>query len=198
MPFSRRTPGFTIIEAVVAIALTALAASAVLLGTVSSLETTKFSQEQAIATGMAQQLMDEIVGTGYVDDSGNPYAVPIQPGTNDVSGVSRRLFTNIGDFNGYQAMPPVDSWGIPLGTEDGNGSTRNPNFQAPAGPFSRWQQAVSVSYVSETNLTTALTASQTSDYRAVTVQINYVDPATGNTRQLAQLRRVVAYVPALQ
>ncbi|MGD0900662.1 MAG: type II secretion system protein [Thermoguttaceae bacterium] len=194
----RRLPAFTLIEALVAISLTALAGSALLMGSVSSLQTTDNARQQAIALGMAQQLMDEVVGNRYVDDSGNAYAWPLQPGGNEVSGVSRALFDDIGDFNGYRCMPPTDPWGIPLGTDDGSGGLRDPNFQAAPGPFTHWRQEIDVAYVSESNLTTPLSGSQTSDYRLVSVRIMYVDPTSGQARQLAQVQQVVAYVPPLQ
>jgi type II secretory pathway pseudopilin PulG len=197
MAVPRRSKAFTLIEAVVAISLVALAGSTLLMGTVASLETTDYAQQQAVALGVAQQLLDEVLGNRYVDDAGNAYAVPIKPAAGEVSGVSRKLFDDIGDFNGYRCMPPTDPSGIALGTDNGAGGQRNPSFQAPIGAMTSWRQEVDVYYVSETNLMTALSGAQTSDYRAVEVRIMYVDPASGQTKQLAKLRQVVAYVPPL-
>ena len=154
-------------------------------------------EDQTIALGMCQQLMDEVMGYPYMPAGGNPYATPLGATSSQRSGASRALFTAIGDFNGYRAMPPVDPWGIALGTDNGQGGTRATTLLAPNGRFVHWRQEVDVYYVNETSLTTALSGSGTSDYRAVEVRINYVDPTTGVTRTLAQLRRVVSYVPPL-
>jgi hypothetical protein len=190
---------FTLIEATVAITFTALAGGALVLGTLASLETTHASQEQAIASALAQQLMDEALGRVYLPDSGDPYPTTIGPGGAElVSGNKGARFklNDIGDYNGYRCQPPVDAWGIPLGQGDGAGGSRNPNFQAPANTLANWQQQVDVYYVSESDLTTALRPGQTSDYRAVEVRIMYINP-NGPARQLAQLRRIVVYVPPL-
>lgn len=196
MAMRQHPTGFTLIEALVAIALAALAGSALLLGTSTSLKTTHDAQEQAIALAMAQQLMDEVMGTGYLNDSGSAYAVTIRPDSGEMAGSSRQLFDDIGDFNGYRCQPPKDSWGIELGKDDGAGGLRNANFQVTPGMFDNWQQQVDVYYVSESDPMTRLSSGQTGDYRAVEVRIVYVDPS-GPTRELAKLRRVVAYVPSL-
>ncbi len=81
----------------------------------------------------------------------------------------------------------------PWAHDNGQGGTRNPAFQFSGSYFQNWQQAVDVTYVSNTNLTTPLPAGQTSDYRAVQVRILYNDPVRG-TSQLAMIRRVVTYV----
>ena len=64
----------------------------------------------------------------------------------------------------------------------------------PTGYFTGWKQTVDVQYVSETNFTTPLT-SGTSNYRRIRVQI-LVEQADGTTRTLADLSRVVTYVPS--
>jgi hypothetical protein len=192
---SRRPPrdGFTIVEASVAAAFAALAGSTLVMATLSALQTTHNAQDQTMALGMAQQLMDEVLGNPYLPDSGNPYATPIGPDKSEV-GPTRQLFNDIGDYNGYRCQPPQDFWGVALGSDNGQGGQRDPNFQAPAGLFANWQQQVDIYYVSQSNLTTPLSGSKTSDYRVVEVRIIYIDPITGQTNQLASLQRVIAYV----
>ena len=73
---------------------------------------------------------------------------------------------------------------------------RHPEFQAPADFFDDWRQEIDVYYVDESDLTTRLPWSQTSDYRAVEVRI-FKDLPEGGSRELARLRRVVAYVPPM-
>jgi len=158
----RFAAAFTLVEALVALTITAIAASALLLGISSSLQTTGEAMEGAIALGMAQQLLDEIVGTGS-----GPATVLGAVG-------SRASFIAVDDYDGYQSQPPTDRWGIPLGYGDGEGGKRHPNFQVPPGSFDHWQQRVDVDPAD--NL--------------VTVRILYVDPDRG-PRELARLQRVI-------
>jgi len=170
----RRAPpaaAFTLVEALVSITITAIAASVLLLGIESSLRTTDEGLEQTIATGMAQQLLDELVGAHDRDQ--------------------------IDAYDGLRKQPPVDRWGIELGKDDGEGGERHPLFRAPEGFFDRWRQEIDVHCVSESALTTPLADGVTSDYRLVEVRITYDDPERGR-RELAKLRRIVAYVQPLE
>jgi len=194
---ARHAAGFTFVEVLVAIVIAAFAGSSLLLGICSSLQNTNDGMRQTMTLGMAQQLLDEIVGDRYLDYGANPYPTTLGPSPAKVSGVSRQLFTEIGDFNGYQSSPPVDPWGIPLGTEDGQGGTRHPNFVISPNLLSGWQQQVSVYYVGGTNFTTPLPAGQTSDYLAVDVKILFLDPQRGPL-VWAEVRRVISYVAPLQ
>jgi type II secretory pathway pseudopilin PulG len=187
---------FTLVEALIAISITAIAASALLLGTTTSLQATRDAQNQTIAVGMAQHLMDEVLGNAYMDPGGAPYATTLGPESGETSKPGRQLFDDIDDFNGQRTQPPKDRWGVALGTDDGQGGMRHPNFRVPAGLLDNWRQEIDVYYVNETNLTTRLPAGQTSDYRAVEVRIMATDP-DGRVRELAKVRRVVAYVPPL-
>jgi type II secretory pathway pseudopilin PulG len=158
---------FTLVEALVAITITAIAASAVLLGITSSLQTTSEAKDRAIALGMAQQLLDEIVGTCC---SGGVAA----------AAGSRASFDSIDDYDGFESRPPKDCWGVELGSGDGEGGLRHPNFQTPPGFFDHWQQRVDVHRVD--------------DSYVVEVRITYVDPDRG-PRELAMLQRVIPDVP---
>jgi len=195
--FQKHRGGFTLVEAVTAIAITAFAGAILLLGTSASQETTNDAMQRTIAYGMAQQLMDEVVGCQYMDLGGNPYANPPGPSASEAAGGTRQNFNDIGDFNGYRCQPPTDLYGVALGADNGQGGQRNPAFQCGSGCFQNWRQEIDVTYVSNTNLTTALPAGQTSDYRAVEVRIMYNDPVRGPS-QLAKIRRVVTYVIPLQ
>jgi type II secretory pathway pseudopilin PulG len=186
---------FTLIEAVVTIALAALAGSALLLASTSSLQSTDESLKRTIAAGLAQQLMDEAVGNPYCE-AGQQYATPMSCNSYESQGTGRERYGHVGDYNGVRTQPPKDLWGVALGKDDGLGGQRYVNFQAPSGFLESLRQEIDVSYVSEANPSAALPAGQTSDYRAVEVRIMYVDPR-GGSRQLAKLRRVVAYVPTL-
>ena len=186
---ARTTRAFTLVEAVVAMGVMSVAAAALLLGINSSQQTTSQAEQQAIALGIAQQLLDEVTGT-LVYAAGT---APGVPGT----GVNRTLFTNVDSFNGFSSQPPLDPWGIPLGTDNGAGGQRHPSFFVPSGSLNRWREQISVSYVSSTNLVTPLSKGQTSNYRLVQVTVFYVDPTLGPISR-ANLSQVVTYVAPMQ
>jgi len=193
----RNASAFTMVEAMLAITIAALAGSILLLGTTTSVETTKKGMYAAIARGMAQQLMDEIVGCVYFESGGNPYSTVLGPETGEATSGTRQLFDDSDDYNGLRTKAPKDFYGIALGKDDGAGGLRNTLFQVPAGFLDNWQQEVDVYYVSESKISTKLATGQTSDYRVVEVRITYNDPAQG-TQLLATLKRVLSYVPPMQ
>jgi type II secretory pathway pseudopilin PulG len=195
-----RLPGenaFTMIEVILAITMMALAGSILLLGTSSSLQTTKNSMHGAIARGMAQQLMDEIVGGRYYEAGVDPYLTTLGPDGGEASGGTRQYFDDSDDFNGVRTKAPKDSYGVALGKDDGQGGTRNPLFQIPSGIIDNWQQEVDVYYVSESDLSTKLGSGQSSDYRVVEVRITSNNPGQ-SSQVLATLKRVLPYVPTMQ
>jgi hypothetical protein len=171
----------------VALSITAVAASALLLGLTSSLQTTGDCLERTIAAGMAQQLLDEVLGARYGE-----FDRLLESGAKG----TREDFDDISDFNGVRQQPPADCWGVGLGEDDGEGGRRHANFRISAGYFDRWRQEVEVYYVDPENLDARLPTGKVSDYRAVEVRIVYIDPERGR-RVLSALRRVVAYVPAI-
>jgi type II secretory pathway pseudopilin PulG len=192
----RRTAAFTLIEALLAVAIAAMAGSVLLLGLHSSLQATDEAIKQTIATGMAQQLIDEVVGNLYCAPGASGYDTYLGCSSWESQGKGRERYNDSDDYNGLRAEPPKDPWGIALGADDGQGGQRHPAFQAPAGLFDHWRQEIDVYYVSETNPGTRLPPGQVSDYRAVEVRIVDDDPTRG-PRQLVKLRRVVAYVPTM-
>jgi type II secretory pathway pseudopilin PulG len=187
---------FTLVEALLAISVAALAGSVLLLGISSSLQMTDEALQQVVADGLAQQLMDEVVGGRYHAVGVGPYQIVFSRSAYELAGSARERYDDVDDYHGLRSQPPTDPWGIELGKDDGQGGVRHPNFQGPAGFFDHWRQEVDVYYVNQSDLTTKLAPGQVSDYRAVVVRIVYVDPDRGD-RVLAELRRVVAYVPPL-
>ncbi|MEN6404961.1 MAG: type II secretion system protein [Thermoguttaceae bacterium] len=176
-PYSARN-AFTLIEALAALTVAAIAGSVLLLGATTSIRSTDDALRQTIAYGMAQQLMDEVVGCQDGDSTGVG---------------SRSQFTTIADFNGYRSQPPTDSSGVALGADDGQGGQRNAAFRCDGSYLGHWRQEVDVYYVSDSDWTTK-TAS--GDYRAVEVRITYNDPTSGSTT-LATIRRIVSDAASL-
>jgi type II secretory pathway pseudopilin PulG len=182
-------PAFTLIEAMVAMTITVVAGSAVLLGIATSIQTTNDALARTQAAGMAQQLMDEIAGQMYCEDLSVPYQYPL-----GAFGESRDELDDIDDYLNLSARPPTDRFGVVLGTEDRQGGQRDPNFRIDAATFADWEQTVDVYYVDAADPSQSLPAGQTSSCRAVDVTIHYHDTSQG-TRPLAKLRRVFSYVP---
>lgn len=190
----RQRAAFTLLEAVIASTLTALAGSALLLGLTSSLQNTDDILNEVIARGITEQLMDEVVGKRYSAPGAGGYQVGLGPNTSETSGPGRSRYDDIDDYAGYTSQPATDPYAIALGTENGTGGTRPAAFQISPTYFSRWRETIDVYYVSNTNFSQRLSGSQTSDYRAVEIHVYYDDPQSGS-RELASLRRIVSYLP---
>jgi type II secretory pathway pseudopilin PulG len=178
---------FTLIEALVATTVTVLAGSAILLALESSLQSTDAALEQSIGQGIAQQLLDEVAGTKYPP----PGSTPQPPAAG--AGSSRAAFDDLDAFHGYVSAP-ADRWGRPLGTGGAGGTQRHPLLRLGDSYFSNWQTTIEVFFVSDTNLSQALTGGLTSNHRAVRVRVLVNNPG-GASRQVAEAQRVFANVP---
>jgi prepilin-type N-terminal cleavage/methylation domain-containing protein len=187
--------GFTLIEAMVSTTIAALAGAALLQGIYSSIGSTKSAQEQTIAAGLGQQMMDEIAGKVYCAVRNSPYETSLGPSTAEQAGPGRSLFSDIDDFNGVRTGPVKDPWNISVGDDDGKGGSRHPSMRV-ASSLTKWRREVDVYYVSNSDLKTKLSAGQTSDFKLVEVRV-YIDDANGARRLLTTLKRVFAYVPTL-
>ena len=186
--------GFTLVEALVSTSIIAITGSALLLGISSSLKTTDDILDQALAAGMAQNMMGEMAGKLYCGDPSVPYQYPLGPSGYELGSICRERYDDIDDYNGVSNQPPKDYWGAALGADDGQGGNRDPNFRIHSNYFANWQQTATVYYLNPTNLALALPAGQTSDYRAAEVKVYFKDPQRGS-RLLTTLRRVFTYVP---
>ncbi len=186
--------GFTLVEAMVALSITAIAGATIILGIQSSLQTTTHVLDKTIAQGLAHQLMDEITGCRYVEYGEDPYQNALVPGADELATGTREIFDDINDFNAQDNRQPVDAWGILLGQDDGQGGTRHESFTAPRARLDRLRRTVEVYYVNPDDLSQRLLYGATSDYRAVEVSVFYIEDG-GNQRELVKLRRVVVNMP---
>jgi len=184
---------FTLLEAMFSLALTAIAGSALLLGTTASINATHDAVDQAAAQGLAQQLLDEIAGRRYCHDT-NAYESSLGPSAFEAAGTARERYNDIDDYHGHTSTPPKDCWGVRLGSDNGVGGTRYATLCAPSTAMAHWRQRVQVYYVDNADLTQRL-SSGTSNYRAIEVEIFDDDPVRGS-RPLASVRRVVACIPS--
>ena len=188
----RRRRGFSLVEALVALSITALAGSVLLLSVDSSLATTIEALQRTIADGMAQSVLDEMLTKRYEDIGGDPLAGILSATPWELLGNGTERFNDVDDYAGYLAQPAEGVWGEPLGTGDDQGNLRLENFRLRGDFFQNWRQRVVVSYVTA-NDHTVQSASPTA-YRAIEVIIEYVG-TNGAVRPLATRKRVIAYVP---
>jgi prepilin-type N-terminal cleavage/methylation domain-containing protein len=188
--------GFTLVEAMVSISVVSVAGTAMMLGIASSMTTSYDAMDRTIAEGMAEQLVDEVAGRLYAV-SGGQYQWPLTANNVELS-LPGRQFDDIDDYNGrgkgLAYEPPVDWQGIALGTDDGEGDERHPNFRVASDFFSDWRQEIEVYYVNENNPAVRLTGSNTSNSRAVEVRI-LKSGDKGAYQELASIRRVFSYIP---
>jgi prepilin-type N-terminal cleavage/methylation domain-containing protein len=189
---SRVRRGFSLIEAMVAITVLALAGSVLLLAVETSLQTTTEALDRSIADGLAQQLLDEISLQHFMQPD-TSCTDPLGPSGWENSGSGRERFNDTDDYHSYTVQPAEGLWGEPLGTGNGDGNARHSAFQVPANYFESWRQRVEVYFVSASDPRERLT-SGTSEYRGIEVTIERIDP-DGMVRPLATRKKVIAYVP---
>jgi len=188
-----RRNGFTLVEALISMSIAAIASSALYLGLTTTVHTAQYALEQTIATGIAEQVMDEVMGGAYVT-GGDPLQAFLGPDAWEASGNHRERFNDIDDYTGIVASPPKDMHGITLGSEDGLGAMRHPNFRATSSFLANWSEEIDVYYVNEADTTQKVTTAPYSNLRAVEVRIYAT--ARGEKRLLAQIRRIHGYVPS--
>jgi hypothetical protein len=184
---------FSLVEALVALTITTLAGSVMLLAIESCLTSTSDAVDRLIADGLATQLLDEISTKRFMTAGDTPLSLS-GPSTYETSGTGRERFNDLDDYKNFSALPAEGIYGETLGTGNDAGGARNSNFCIPATYFANWRQRVDVYFVSPTDHSVKLTGSSTSYYRAVEVIIEYVH-ADGRVIPLAKRRRVYAYLP---
>lgn len=197
MLFQRRTRrgGFTLIESMVALTLVVIVGAALLARFGDQGRYVADSLDETVAEGMALQLINEVAGCRYVAAGQSPLSTAtFGPSAMEAAGAGRERFDDVDDFHGFSASPPVDRYGVPLGTEDVGGITRHPNHMAPSEALSGWRQSVAVYFVDDANPTVRLPAGTSSYHKEVEIVISYTDPNQGAV-ELARLSRVFAYVP---
>lgn len=194
---SASSGGFTLVEAMVAITLIALAGSALLLATQTSMDSSDLAFEQSLARGIANQIVDEVMGRRYGAAGASPYQYPLSAGSHETSTPQKRiLFDDSDDFNNYASRPLRDPWAVELGQGDGAGGSRHENFQVRDDYFDNWEVAISVRYANANDLSQNLTGSNTSGYRALEVTVRKHND-DGSVRRLATVRRVYGYFPTI-
>lgn len=196
----RTRTGFTLIEALAAIAIMALAGSVMLLSAQTSLDATDDAANQAIAQGICEQVLDEIMSKRYMEAGVAYNQNTLVAGATETTRLS---YDDTDDFNGLSVQPIRDTYAQSLGAGNDAGGTRHANFRVVDGYFGRWRLRVDIYYVSSTDMSVRLdnppvpagnTLSTTSGYRAAEVTVEFQN-SDGTYQTLARGRRVYAYVP---
>ncbi|MGE0758768.1 MAG: prepilin-type N-terminal cleavage/methylation domain-containing protein [Pirellulaceae bacterium] len=195
-PPHRPKRGFSLVEVLVSLTLLGLAGSTLLLATASTVQAGGDALAQTIARGIAEQLIDDVLGQPYIESGGNALAYPLgrESGETTVP-LKTILFDDSDDYHQYTSTPPRDPWGCELGTGDGEGGLRPEAFRVADGYFVNWNVEVTVQYADESNPTIDLVAPATSGLRSVTVRITR--DQDGGVQELVTLRQVFAYVPPI-
>ena len=188
-----RRDGFSIVEAIVALSITALAGAVLLLAVESTVQSTTDSVQRTIADGLAQQLLDEALTKCFVIPGGDPLSNSLGPNSYELGGLGRERYNDADDFHQFSAVPAEAIYGQQVGTGDDAGGLRHASFRVPSSYFANWRQRVLVYFVDPDDHRVALSGS-TSYFRAIEVHIEIQD-GDGVYRNLATRKRVVAYVP---
>ncbi len=189
-----RRAAFTLVEATVAMAVTLLAASTLLLAIESTISAGDEALERVVAEGMADQLLEEIRHTHYMSPGGSPTQYPVGPNATEVAGPGWSLYDDSDDFHGISNTPPKDRFGKSLGTGNDTNALRHANLRLNAAFLSRWRQRVDVYYVNPSDLSQRLPNGQTSEFRAAEVTIERAG-ADNVYETRAKRRFVFAYLP---
>src|SRR3954470_21891713 len=151
MPYHglERRRGLTLIEVVASTMIVGLMVVAALNALAAATKSSNSIGNRAVAAGLADELMSEIMMQPYSDPDGSP----IFGHESGESTSVRSAFDDVDDYHGWNASPPQyrDGTTIPDRTN--------------------WRQRVSVSYVSPTNLTTTSATDQ--GVKRIRVQIEY-------------------------
>ena len=168
-----------------------------LLATQTAMDSSDYAFEQNLARGIANQMIDEVLGRRYGAAGESPYQYPLSAEDDEISSPQKRiLFDDTDDFNNYSSRPLRDPWAIELGQGDGAGGSRHSNFRLRDDYFDDWAVEVRVVYANPSELSENLTGSNTSGYRALEVTVGKYD-GDGSSRRLATIRRVYGYVPPI-
>ncbi|MBP90870.1 MAG: hypothetical protein CMJ64_29860 [Planctomycetaceae bacterium] len=194
-----RRAGFTLAEALVSITLISLAGSALLLATELTLDASADALEANVADGLANQMIEEILGLPYVEkgESASQQWWQLGPESDEYSRpVVRANYDDMDDYRVLLARNPMtDEFAIELGQGDGGGGLRHPNFRLSDTYFDGWLLYVVIWHADESDLSANLyTGRSISDFRAIEVSI-WKRADDGTWSKLTSVRRVIGYVP---
>lgn len=189
--------GFSLMEAVVAMTIVAIAGSVLLLGVEATLESVVEQEEVIVADGIARQMLDEIQGQNWVDPAlrGSPYQNSLSASADELAAPGRSKFDDTDDYNNYVATPPVNIAGAMLSSTDSSGDVLPDAFRPSSSKLTNWRCEVEVAYVSETDHATQLADNNPTNYRVIICRV-YRQNLDDTWREVVQRERIISYIPA--
>lgn len=184
-------PGFSLVEALVAISITTIAGSALLTSLGAAVRSSTDAAHVAVARGLAEQLMDEVAASRFPDLTDS------RPG-----GLTRADFDDIDDYNGWSANPPLSQLGEPIGSEGlriqtggiESYSTRPTPMQPEPQFLQYFSREVQVERILPDAGSNWTVTTQHTNYRRVHVRVKYID-RNSNSITLVEIPRIFSYVP---
>ncbi|MCA9018664.1 MAG: prepilin-type N-terminal cleavage/methylation domain-containing protein [Planctomycetaceae bacterium] len=183
--------GFTLIESLVSVTITAIAGAALFSAIGASLGTSYSAMNHNIGTGLADQMLEELAAVRF------PVASDTRPGFRN----TREYFDDLDDYDSWTSTPPENKQGYTLGMEPTTILERypigRPSLLVPdTGFLNRLTREVSVERIQPdiTGTGWEVTQSNTS-YRRVTVTIKLVMNANSPAQVITEATRIFSYVP---
>lgn len=143
-----KSPGFSLVEVVAATMIVGLMMVAALNSLGAATKSSQSIGNQAVALGLADELMAEILQLPYKD----PSQTPVLGRESGEAASPRSGFDDIDDYNGYSQSPPRYRDGTVMPDR------------------SDWRHSVSVSFVSPGNPTTAVGSDQGAKLISVVIE----------------------------
>ncbi len=169
----RKKNGFTLLELILVIVVLAVGLTGTLLAFTQGTQNSSYSQNTAVATVLAQDLMEEIRSKCW-DQTATPPPCGVPTGYSAIGpdGVeTRATYNDVDDFNALSVT--------------GNTPPQNSQGAAMPAAYAIFTQKASACYVAKTDLNKCLIAPATSDYKKITVTISW--GAQGDQVQLTTI-----------
>ena len=180
--------GITMVESLLAIAITSIAGSALLSAVFGAVASSSDATYRNIARGLARQLMEEVVAAPF----------PASPPT-PKSGSTRSSFDDVDDYHGWRGSPPTAKDGTQIGNEGYTYLTYNIPRLTPMQPDARlmdnFARRVTVERITPSSSGGWQTTTSPSDYRRITVTVEFTN-SRNHTQILARIARIYSHVPA--
>ena len=168
-------PGFSLVESLVAVSVTSVVCTAVMLSMGRSVADNTDVVNRTVAVELARDLMEEIATRRFLDpDPGAGFGLEADEVTRPQV---RTTFDDLDDYDGWQASPPQGVDGTGLGRNLSGGETDS---------FEDYRRAVVVAYVANGNHRKAVAAGR-SDFVRVTVTVAY------KGSQVYELQKLFSY-----
>ena len=149
----RRRTGLTLVEVVVSTLIVGVMTVAALNALGAATRSSRTAGDRAIALGLADDLMAEILATAYSDPDETPEFGP----EDSESASTRADFDDVDDFHGWNRMPPESRDGIALPDRDD------------------WRRRVIVTRVVPANPTQATSGAADQGAKRIQVVVEYRD-----------------------